>query len=71
MQLKEEIGEFWGCKTLIYSSGWLSGFGTIKSLIKEYDHVILDEFCENPFMEGARAATKNVSIARHLDEAHI
>lgn len=71
MQLKEEIGEFWSCKTLIYSSGWLSGYGTIKPLIKEDDYVIIDEFADNSFFEGAHAATKKVFKNRHLDEAHV
>lgn len=71
MQLKEEIGEFWGCKALIYSSGWLSGFGTVKSLIKEYDHVIIDEFADNSLFEGTYAATKNVHKNRHIDQQHI
>jgi glycine C-acetyltransferase len=71
MQLKEEIAEFWDCKTLIYSSGWLAGYGTMKSLIKDYDHIIIDEFADNSFFEGAYAATKNVTRSRHLDEAHI
>jgi glycine C-acetyltransferase len=71
MQLKEEIGEFWGCKALIYSSGWLSGYGTIKALIKDYDHVIIDEFADNSLLEGALAATKNVHRNRHLDEAQV
>ncbi len=71
MQLKEELAEFWQCKTLIYSSGWLAGYGTPKSLIKDYDHVIIDEFAENPLFEGANAATKNVHVNRHLDEKHI
>lgn len=71
MQLKEEIAHFLGLKTLIYSSGWLAGYGTVKSLIKDYDYVIIDEFAENAFFEGAYAATKNVYKSRHLDEKHI
>lgn len=49
IQLRDEIAEFWDCKTLIYSAGWLSGYGTMKSLIREYDHIIIDEFCDNSF----------------------
>jgi glycine C-acetyltransferase len=35
MQLKQELADFWGVKgLLIYSAGWLAGFGVIKGLIK-------------------------------------
>lgn len=71
MQLKEEISEFWNSGTLIYSAGWLAGFGVIKGLVKDYDHVVIDEFADNSFFEGARAATKNVHKFRHLDQAHM
>jgi glycine C-acetyltransferase/8-amino-7-oxononanoate synthase len=43
----------------------------MKSIVKDHDYVILDEFCENSFFEGAYATTKNVFIYRHLDEKHI
>lgn len=71
MQLKEEIAHFLGLKALIYSSGWLAGYGAVKSLIKDYDHVIIDEYAEKAFFDGAYAATKNVHKSRHLDEKHI
>jgi glycine C-acetyltransferase len=71
MQLKEEISEFWEGSTLLYSAGWLSGFGVIKGLIKENDHVVIDEFADNAFFEGSRAATRKVHKFRHLDEHHM
>jgi 7-keto-8-aminopelargonate synthetase-like enzyme len=43
----------------------------MKSLIKDYDYVVIDEFSDNSFFEGAYAATKNVLKYRHLDENHI
>jgi glycine C-acetyltransferase len=42
MQLKEEIAEFWESGALIYSAGWLAGFGAIKGLVKDYDHIVID-----------------------------
>jgi glycine C-acetyltransferase len=71
MQLKEEIAEFWECGSLIYSVGWLAGFGVIKGLVKDYDHIVIDEFADNSFFEGSRAATRNVHKFRHLDEGHM
>lgn len=47
-QLKEELADFWGVKSLlIYSAGWLAGFGVIKALVKENDYVIMDALSHN------------------------
>jgi len=35
MQLKQELAEYWQAKSvMIYSAGWLAGFGVIKALVK-------------------------------------
>lgn len=69
MQLKEQLAEFWGVKSLlIYSAGWLAGFGVIKALIKDDDHVIMDRLSHNCLQEGANAATKNIHKFNHLDQ---
>jgi len=35
MQLKEELADFWGVKhTILYSAGWLAGYGVVKGLIR-------------------------------------
>lgn len=48
MQLKEELAEFWGVNSLlIYSAGWLAGFGVIKALIKDDDHIVMDRLSHN------------------------
>ena len=52
---------------MIYSAGWLAGFGVIKALVKEYDHIIMDQLSHNCLQEGANAATKNVIKFPHLD----
>ena len=52
---------------MIYSAGWLAGFGVIKALIKQHDHVIMDQLSHNCLQEGANAATGNVQKFKHLD----
>lgn len=48
MQLRDELADFWGVKgLLIYSAGWLAGFGVIKALIKENDYIIMDNIAHN------------------------
>lgn len=53
---------------LVYSGGWLAGFGVIKALIKSKDHVIMDQLSHNCLQEGANAATKNVQKFSHLKQ---
>ena len=36
------MGEFLDASCLIFSSGWLSSFGFVKALVKDYDHVLID-----------------------------
>jgi glycine C-acetyltransferase len=51
---------------MIYSAGWLAGYGVITGLVKEYDHIIMDQLSHNCLVEGARAATKNITRFDHL-----
>jgi glycine C-acetyltransferase len=52
---------------LLYSAGWLAGFGVVKALVKKHDHVIMDELSHNCLVEGATAATDQVQKFKHLD----
>jgi glycine C-acetyltransferase len=68
MQLTEELAAYWKIKSvLIYSAGWLAGYGVIKGLIRDYDYVIMDNLSHNCLQEGANAATKNVIKFAHLN----
>lgn len=51
---------------MIYSAGWLAGFGVIKALVKENDHIIMDNLSHNCLQEGANAATKKIIKFPHL-----
>lgn len=68
IQLKEELSEYWDTNILIYSAGWLAGFGVIKGLVKEYDHIIMDQLSHNCLQEGSNAATKNIQKFEHLNQ---
>ena len=52
---------------MLYSAGWLAGFGVVKALVKKNDHVIMDEYSTNCLVEGATAATDLVQRFKHLD----
>jgi len=69
LDFQREISDFWGVKSsIIYSTGWMAGYGVIKGLVKPWDHIIMDRLAHNCLQEGAKAATKNVHITEHLSE---
>lgn len=67
-QLIEELKEFWGVgHILLLSAGWMAGFGVIKVLVKQNDHIVLDELAHNCLLEGTKASTKNIHKVKHLN----
>ncbi|MDB5967913.1 MAG: aminotransferase class I/II-fold pyridoxal phosphate-dependent enzyme [Hydrocarboniphaga sp.] len=56
---------------LLFPTGWAAGFGIVKGLVRQQDHVVLDALAHNCLQEGAMAATRNVYRTRHLDLAHV
>lgn len=52
---------------MIYSAGWLAGFGVISGLVKEHDHIVMDQLSHNCLVEGANAATKKIHRFEHLN----
>jgi len=68
VQLKRELEEYWGLHMLIFSTGWMGGFGVINALIRPHDHVIMDHISHNCLQEGAISATKNVIKFDHLNQ---
>jgi len=66
-QLRLELANHWDVKgVIIYSTGWLAAYGVIKGLIREHDHVILDNLAHNCLREGASNSTKNIHMVDHL-----
>lgn len=52
---------------MLYSAGWLAGFGVVKGFVRNYDFVLQDELCHNCLIEGIRSSTKNIHRFKHLD----
>ncbi len=70
-KLKQELAEHLQMEcTTLFPTGWSAGYGVIKALVREYDHVVIDALAHNCLHEGAKAATNNVSYYRHLDVEH-
>lgn len=70
--LEAELGELLRTpEVLLFPTGWAAGFGAIKGLVRETDHVIIDQLAHNCLHEGARASTPNLHLHRHLDADHV
>ncbi|MFG6414426.1 aminotransferase class I/II-fold pyridoxal phosphate-dependent enzyme [Roseateles sp. DC23W] len=70
--LEAELGELLRMpEVLLFPTGWAAGFGAIKGLVRETDHVVMDQLAHNCLHEGARAATPNIHLHRHLDMEHV
>ena len=65
--LEERLARFLGYEICtLFPIGWAAGYGIIKTLVRETDHVVIDILAHACLQEGARAATANVSRFPHL-----
>jgi glycine C-acetyltransferase len=68
LQLEKELETYWDANILIFSTGWMAGYGVIKGLIRENDFIIMDQLSHNCLQEGSNAATKNIRKFEHLNQ---
>jgi len=52
---------------IVLPTGWAAGYGTITSLVREDDIVVMDKLSHNCLTEGAYRATRNVYRFAHND----
>ena len=57
-------------EVVLYPTGWAAGFGVIKGLVRSADHVVMDILSHSCLQEGASAATNNIHLFRHRDNAY-
>ncbi len=71
IELERKIGDFleYDCVSL-YPTGWAAGFGVIKGLVRQKDHVVMDALSHACLQEGAQAATRNIHLFRHNNLEH-
>ena len=66
-RLQEAVAEMLGlAHVVLFPTGWAAGYGVITALIRNKDHVVLDQHAHNCCVQGAIAATPNVYRVRHL-----
>ncbi len=56
---------------LLYTTGWLAGYGVVKGLVRPEDHIVIDILAHNCLQEGATASTKNIHPFVHLNEHNL
>lgn len=70
--LEARLGEFLGCQEVaMFSSGWNAGYGAIRALVRESDHVVIDVRANAGLREGASCATRHVHRVPHLSREDI
>lgn len=67
LRLQAAVAELVGLPhVVLFPTGWAAGYGVITALIRQRDHVVLDQYAHNCCVQGAMAATPNVHRVRHL-----
>lgn len=70
--LEEAIGALLHCQQVVlFPTGWGAAFGAVTALAHPGDHVVIDALAHASLRQGAAAATRNVTVFRHLDCDHL
>ena len=66
--LERQLGEMLQMpEVVLFPTGWAAGFGSIVSLVRPQDHIVMDRLSHSCLQQGAYAATKNIHKFPHLD----
>jgi len=67
VQLECELADWLHLKDCsLFPTGWAAGYGAIRALVRERDHVLIDRLAHACLQDGARSATRNVHTFDHL-----
>lgn len=70
-ELESTLADHLGLSSAVLCpTGWAAGYGAIRALVRDTDHVVIDQLAHNCLHEGAAAATRNLHLFRHLDVDH-
>lgn len=66
LDLEQRIAGFVGlADATVFPTGWGAGFGTIRTLVKEADHILIDVLAHACLQEAASVSTRNVHHFPH------
>jgi len=70
--LEEALGALLRCRQVVlFPTGWGAAFGAVTALAHAGDHVLIDALAHASLRQGAAAATRNLTVFRHLDCDHL
>jgi glycine C-acetyltransferase len=52
-------------------TGWAAAFTALAGVVRDGDHVVMDELSHQCLQQAAYASTRNVQIFKHLDNGHL
>jgi 7-keto-8-aminopelargonate synthetase-like enzyme len=66
--LEQRLASFLGYDdVVVFPIGWAAGYGSVKTLVKPHDHVVIDILAHACLQEAARDATDNVHVHSHMN----
>lgn len=66
--LEQRLAGFLGYEdVVVFPIGWAAGYGSVKTLVKPHDHVVIDILAHACLQEAARDATPNVHVHSHMN----
>jgi 7-keto-8-aminopelargonate synthetase-like enzyme len=70
--LEQAVGALLHCQQVVlFPTGWGAAFGAVTALVHGGDHVLIDSLAHASLRQGAAAATRKLSVMRHLDCDHL
>lgn len=59
--LEERLAELYACREVtVFPTGWAAGYGAVRALVRETDHIVIDVVAHACLREGAENATRNI-----------
>lgn len=66
LALEQRIADYLDAKHVsLFPTGWAAGFGVVKGLVRQQDHIVMDRLAHACLQEGAQAATRNIHLFDH------
>jgi glycine C-acetyltransferase len=70
--LENRLSELLGFEHVaLFPTGWGAGFSAIAGLVRNYDHVVMDELAHACLQQGAAGATEQIHRFKHCDNQKV